>query len=379
MKDTKYTQTEFKVSKIVPALLEILESESVQRPFFVVGKAFRSLDIANEIKAHYPAAKFFENFTANPIYESVVLGINDFREKECDFIIAIGGGSTIDVAKCIKAFAFMDDTDCCLNQTITDNSIKILAVPTTAGTGSEATHFAVIYYNGEKKSVSHKSLLPEYVILCEKGLESLPVYQRKTTMLDILCHSIESLWSVNSTEVSGKFASDAIELFVGFYKSYLGNETIGSRKMLYAANYAVKAINITKTTAPHAMSYKMTSLYGISHGHSVALCLPRVWEYMTNNLDKCVDARGAEFLNASFQYISRLLNCDNVTNAINWIDNLIFKELELEPPKLSSEEELLSLVRSVNTERLANNPIILDDLALAEIYNSCLENFRMNE
>lgn len=378
MKDIDYTQAEFKVSKIVPALLEILESESVQRPFFVVGKAFRCLDIANNIKKHYPNAKFFENFASNPTYESVVLGINDFRKNESDFVIAIGGGSAIDVAKCIKAFVFMKNTDCYLKQTITDNTIKILAVPTTAGTGSEATHFAVIYYNGEKKSVSHKSLLPEYVILCEKSLESLPIYQRKTTMLDTLCHSIESLWSVNSTEVSEKFASDAIGLFIDSYRSYLGNETVGNQKMLCAANCAGKAINITKTTAPHAMSYKMTSLYGISHGHSVALCLPRVWEYMINNMDNCIDARGVEFLNDKFQYISRLLRCDNVTNAIGWIDNLIFNELKLEVPKPSSKEELLSLVKSVNTERLENNPIMLDNLALAETYNSCIKNFRMD-
>lgn len=354
------------------AIIGIMKKESVERPFFVAGKASRFLNIEADIKTEYPHSIFFGDFLPNPDYKSVIKGRSIFIENKCDFIAAIGGGSAIDVAKCIKAYDFMNEADFCINKEIAASSIKILAVPTTAGTGSEATHFAVIYYDGEKKSVAHECLLPDYVILCERALENLPLYQRKATMLDALCHGIESLWSVNSTETSRKYASDAIGMFKDFYKPYLNNEPEGNQKMLCAANSAGKAINITKTTAAHAMSYKMTSMYGISHGHSVALCLPRVWEYMINNMDKCIDARGEKFLSLRFQHISHLLGCSSAKDAIGWMDELIFKELSLEQPIASSAEDAAILAGAVNSERLANNPVLLEDSALAEIYEGIL-------
>lgn len=357
---------------IEATLNEVMKRESAERPFFVVGKAFQQLNIEKSIRLKYSQAVFFSDFSPNPTYESVMAGREIFRQNASDFIIAIGGGSAIDVAKCIKAYAFMEDYDCCLNQPINDNSVKILAMPTTAGTGSESTHFAVIYYQGEKKSVSHRSLLPEYVVLNGKSLESLSIYQRKATMLDVLCHSIESYWSVNSTEESKEYAKEAIELFMKYQHSYLRNEKDGNLNMLNAANYAGKAINITKTTAPHAMSYKLNSLFGISHGHSAALCLPKVWRYMIHHMNQCVDMRGEEYLRTTFQCISELLNCTNPTEAIDYLDHLILKQLELNMTDSVTDEVISQLVNSVNTERLTNNPVLLDEAALAEIYSDIL-------
>lgn len=367
------SQTEVKTAdgSIAPHLFHILQEEGAKRPFFVVGQAFQCLKLADAIKAQYPQAEFFDAFLPNPTYESVMLGKKLFRQGGCDFIAAIGGGSAIDVAKCIKAYAFMEDDRCCLNQTITENNIKILAVPTTAGTGSEATHFAVIYYQDVKQSVSHESLLPSYVILCADALESLPLYQRKVTMLDALCHGIESLWSINSTEESEKHAADAISLFMSSYPLYLRNVRDGNMNMLCAANSAGKAIDITKTTAAHAMSYKLTSLYGIAHGHSAALCLPRVWEYMLGHMDMCIEPRGIDFLKSRFHYIGNLLGCSSPVEAVAFLDNLM-GELELEAPKALSGEDLSILVQSVNAERLANSPVMLDEKALTKIYNDIL-------
>lgn len=374
MKNSGNTQTEYVGYEIdIEATLEeVMKRELVERPFFVVGKAFQYLNIEKNIRLKYPQAVFFRDFLPNPTYESVMDGRELFRQNTSDFIIAIGGGSAIDVAKCIKAYAFIEDNDCCLNQTIKDNSVKILAMPTTAGTGSESTHFAVIYYQGKKMSVSHRSLLPEYIVLNGKSLESLSIYQRKATMLDALCHSIESLWSVNSTEESKKYATAGIELFMKYQFSYLRNEKDGNLKMLSAANYAGKAINITKTTAAHAMSYKMTSLFGISHGHSAVLCLPKVWRYMIHHMNQCVDKRGEQYLNTVFQYISELLDCTNPTEAINYLDHLIRNQLELDIKETVTDEVISQLVSSVNTERLANNPVLLDEAALSEIYSDIL-------
>ena len=80
--------------------------------------------------------------------------------------------------------------------------IPFLAMPTTAGTGSEATRYAVIYYDGKKQSVTHDSVVPDVAILEPKVLKTLPLYQKKCTMMDALCQGIESWWSMNSTDES---------------------------------------------------------------------------------------------------------------------------------------------------------------------------------
>lgn len=374
MNNSGNTQTEYAGYgiDIESVLDEVLEKEGAARPFFVVGKAFEYLKIEERIREKYPHAVFFKDYLPNPTYESVMSGRELFRKNACDIVIAAGGGSAIDVAKCIKAYAFMEGEECCLNQPVTDNQVKILAVPTTAGTGSEATHFAVIYYQGKKESVSHRSLLPEYVVLSGKLLESLPAYQRKATALDALCHSIESLWAVSSTEESKGYATEAVELFMKCLASYLHNEEDGNQEMMRAANYAGKAINITKTTAAHAMSYKMNFLFGISHGHSAALCLPKVWNYMIHHMDQCVDNRGSAYLNTLFLYISKLLGCADPAESISYLDRLIRDQLELQITNTVTDEELSELVHSVNVERLANNPVALDETALLEIYRDVL-------
>ena len=112
------------------------------------------------------------------------------------------------------------------------------------------------------------------------ALKTLPIYQKKSTMMDALCHSIESYWSVNSTEESNKYSKQAIQTILENKDAYLANKDLGNANMLKAAYLAGKAINITQTTAGHAMSYKLTSLYGIAHGHAVAICISKLWEYM---------------------------------------------------------------------------------------------------
>lgn len=191
-------------------------------------------------------------------------------------------------------------------------------------------------------------------------------------MLDALCHSIESLWSVNSTEESKEYGAKAIELFMNYHLSYLKNEKEGNLEMMRAANYAGRAINITKTTAAHAMSYKMNSLFGISHGHSAALCLPKVWNYMICHMDQCVDTRGKEYLNKVFQDISKLLGYDSPDEAIRYLEHFVCNQLEMQIARTVTDEEMTQLVHSVNVERLANNPIMLDEVALSQIYSDIL-------
>jgi alcohol dehydrogenase class IV len=256
-----------------------------------------------------------------------------------------------------------------LQQEAKDSGVPLIAIPTTAGTGSESTRYAVIYFEGKKQSVTHESIIPNYAILEPMLLKTLPLYQKKCTMMDALCQGIESWWSVNSTDESKMFSKIAVQMIMQYWEDYIFHNTDEAAEgIMTAANYAGRAINITQTTAPHAMSYKLTSIYGLPHGHAVALCLPVVWQYMNNHPEQCVDPRGKDYLLTTFDDIARALACHDANEAANYIINLL-KILELQNPESKDRVmELEVLTNSVNPTRLKNNPIHLDSNACFSLY-----------
>ena len=254
----------------------------------------------------------FSDFQPNPLYESVVRGVEVFRKEKCDSIIAVGGGSAMDVAKCIKLYSAQpgDGEDgAWLKTEEIENMIPFLAMPTTAGTGSEATKYAVVYYNGAKQSITSERIIPEMVLMDPGVLKTLPLYQKKATMCDALCHAIESFWSVNSTEESRQYSREAISGILRHMDGYLQNTEAGNAGMLLAAHMAGKAINISQTTAGHAMCYKLTSLFGVAHGHAAILCDRILFPWMISNVDRCVDPRGKDYLNTTMDEIGRAMGC----------------------------------------------------------------------
>jgi len=332
------------------------------RYLLVCGKPFDKLPI-KEFIIKFDIVRFSE-FSPNPKYEEVVKGVEKFVSGACDGIIAIGGGSAIDVAKCIKLFSGMNEKKNYLEQ-IPSNSVDIpfIAIPTTAGTGSESTKHAVIYYEGLKQSISYNEAIPDIVVLIPELLKDLPIYQKKSTLLDALCQGLESWWSINSTPESVEHAKAAVYSILDNYKNYLNGDEDSARKILVASNESGKAINLTATTAPHAMSYKLTSLYGIPHGIAVALCLPGVWEYMVDNLDKCKDKRGKEYLKKIFDEIP--MSADKF--------RAILSELDISNPiSKNKENDIAELVASINQERLKNSPVELDSEAIFRIYSDII-------
>ncbi len=309
----------------------------------------------------------FSDFSPNPTYDSVLAGLACYKENACQAIVAVGGGSAMDLAKCIKLFANMDSTAGeFINQKIAPNDIPLLAIPTTAGTGSEATRYAVIYYKGEKQSITDESCIPQAVLFDASCLKNLPLYQKKATMLDALCHAIESYWSVHSNDESKIFARQAIEMVLANKDAYLANDDAGNAKMLQAAYLAGKAINITATTAGHAMAYKLTSLYGIAHGHAVALCINVLWPYMLKHMDDCIDQRGKEYLEQVMTQIADIVGGDSAYAGYEVFRDL-FSELELEIPEFK-DNDIQILSASVNITRLKNHPIALASESIEKLY-----------
>lgn len=321
----------------------------------------------------------FSDFASNPQYESVRKGIEVFNSGGCDTIVAVGGGSSIDVAKCIKLFCRMSPGKLFFEQPYSDTGIKLIAIPTTAGTGSESTRYAVIYYDGAKQSITHSSIVPDFAVLEPSVLGSLPVYQKKCTMMDALCQGIESWWSVNATDESREYSRKAIETIMTNWEEYIFGAAAGqaagssAAAIMLAANYAGRAINITQTTAPHAFSYKLTSLLGLPHGHAVALCLPEIWKFMLDSVS--FRPSGGISLMAVFTDIANAMGAETPESAIALFRSLLTK-LGLSRSATEAEKSpslLDTLSASVNPIRLANNPIPITTIQAREIYARILE------
>jgi alcohol dehydrogenase class IV len=350
-------------------------SES-RKVLLVCDSSFPFLNIKNDIECMGVPYVVFDQFTPNPLYEDVCKGVDLFQITKCDTILAVGGGSSMDVAKCIKLYCQMDKDRLYLDQECKDTGVKLIAIPTTAGTGSESTRYAVIYHGGKKQSVTHESIIPNVAILEPKVLKTLPLYQKKCTMLDALCQGIESWWSVNSSEKSKKLSKEAVESIMKWWREYIFENTDESaRQIMYAANLAGQAICITQTTAVHAFSYKITSLYNMPHGHAVAVGLPEIWQYMIDHMEKCIDSRGSGYLSSTFLSIATTMGSATPQEAISNFRDMM-QDMDMPNPiseisHRTSDIEVLST--SVNPVRLKNNPIELNEEAIKFLYEMIIK------
>lgn len=370
-----------KIVNGIANLPEILKEVGCKKLFLVIDSSYLFLNIKDAIEALPVEEKVeFSDFTPNPLYEQVCNGIELLKSSKCDTILAVGGGSAIDVAKCIKLAVLAKEGNAAIipplvsqRLPIEGEKIPFIAIPTTAGTGSESTHNAVMYYEGAKQTVTNDGVLPDYAVLEPSVLKTLPLYQKKCTMMDALCQGLESWWSVNSTEESYEYSRKTVELIMAKWRKYIfENDDEAAAQIMLAANYGGRAINITQTTAPHAMSYKITSLYKLPHGHAVAVCLPEIWEYMIGSMDKCIDTRGRVYLSDIFDLIAKAMGCDNPKQAIAEFRQMM-ADMELNKPEaINKEKELEVLSTSVNPVRLINNPIGLDVSIIKILYNSII-------
>ena len=356
------------------ALDEWLDNNSVKNLLLVCDN---SVEYQKQLCAHLATAAAsgikvirFSNFVPNPHYESVVEGVKLFLSESCDSIFAVGGGSALDVAKCIKLYCRMDLDKSFLEQNIVPNSIPFMAMPTTAGTGSEATKYAVVYLGGEKQSITSESCIPETVLLDPNSLKTLPLYQKKSTMLDALCHAVESFWSVNSNADSKEYAGKAISGIINNMDGYIKNTEEGNYGMLVAAHEAGKAINITQTTAGHAMCYKLTSCLGLAHGHAAMLCDRVLYPWMVANTDKCIDVRGEGYLKRTLDELAGFFGYKSAQEGCNCLED-IFARVELEIPCVT-ESDIDVFKNSVNPVRLKNHPIRLDVETIEKLYRKLL-------
>jgi alcohol dehydrogenase class IV len=210
--------------------------------------------------------------------------------------------------------------------------------------------------------------MPDYVIMEPRLLETLPDYQKKSTLLDALSQCIESIWSIKSNSKSREHAKTGIQLILENLSAYVAGDNSANKNMMHAANHSGKAINISQTTAAHAMSYKLTSLYKISHGHSVALCLPQVWQfYISGAGGGSVPTDASEHITESLAIIAGLFNVKNSEQALARYNSIV-SDFGLIAPRLHNHQEIEVLTNSVDPQRMSNSPLPLSKEDIRRMY-----------
>ena len=363
----------------VSNLKEILSNHNPKHIFLVTGKdsyeGCGAKQIINKIISDYNAVHF-NDFETNPKLKDIEHGIKLFKENKCDFVIAVGGGSVIDVAKSINIFSSNsgEPIEYIKNQKIIENKGKTLvAIPTTSGSGAEATHFAVVYIDKTKYSLAHEFMLPDYAIVDYQFTISLPKSQTASAGMDALSQGIESYWCINSTDESKKYAKEAIKLAMQNLANAANRPLDKSREaMAKAAHLAGKAINISKTTACHAISYPMTSYFNIPHGHAVALTLARMLAYNLQVAEGDIsDKRGVDYVKRTIMEIINLIGAETSEEASKKIINLmknIGLGTRLSEVGIKTDKDIEIIIKNgFNPDRVKNNPRKLTEEALRKI------------
>ena len=364
----------------IQELKEILKNNNFKKIFLVTGrKSFEQDEIKQVILKLLDGFDYyhFDDFTPNPNIIDIKKGLDIIKQENFDVIVAIGGGSVLDMAKSISIFSKNDEPPEKIIKKeveITQKGIPLVRIPTTAGSGSEATHFAVVYIGKTKYSLANKKfMMPDFVIVDPQFTLTLPKKITAYTGMDALTQAIESFWNIYSTEESKNYSKKAIELIISNIVKSVHQPTRESRyNMAIAANYAGKAINITKTTACHAISYPMTSYFNVPHGHAVALTLPSMIVFNSEvNQNDVLDPKGVSFVKSKMNRLVSIIGASDFQDAKEKVMH-IMKQINLETRLselgINSSEDINIIVKNGFTpNRVKNNPRLLTEFQLRKM------------
>ena len=244
-------------------------------------------DVTDTLEANSQKWVLFDGIGQNPKLTDCMAASDMAVAAGADFILGIGGGSALDAAKCIAVLA--------ANPGLTQQQLyafdwanaplKIVAVGTTAGTGSEVTKVSVITTpDGRKRSFHHEAIFPALALGDPGYTMSLPESVTRSTMVDVLAHCAESFFSRAANHLSRCYAVEGIRLLLEVFPEMeeTGCEALSYdiREKLYCASiYGGLAINVTGTCFPHTMGYLLTENYGIPHGTACAVFQKAFYEY----------------------------------------------------------------------------------------------------
>lgn len=276
---------------------------------------------------------FLDKYPEISDIKSVIKGF-----EEPNFIISFGGGSCIDLAKILSV-------------QFSNNKISHLAIPTTSGSGAESTSFATIWdiQNQKKLSIEDSNMLPNYVYLNPIFCTTMPEKLTISTCLDSISHCVDSILSKKVSSESLNLCKSSIDLVIENIEGSLQNPSNVKLRgeVLKASNLSGKAINLTKTSLTHSISYPLTYKYEIEHGFACGFSLKEVIKIYYDELKKVIEASKVDKIIALIDKFDIKIYIHEQLQSIDFEDfgNQIMKNNRLENFFINlSKEELLNII-----------------------------------
>jgi alcohol dehydrogenase class IV len=270
------------------------------------------------------------------------------REFGADALVGIGGGSPLDVVKIVSILAINDlSFKELISPGLNVAALPFVAIPTTAGSGSETTRYAVVldHDRRSKRTIANDAFYPKAAFLDERYTEGLPLDVTRYTALDALSHLIEGYISNKATKESDAIALEGLRAFKKAKAALIaGDISLDDRGYLLCASHmGGRTIDITRSNAPHVMGYQLTYKYGIPHGMACAVFLP---EFLKFNAPSC-DER-IEGLLAALDIVSLDVFGTFVRSLVNRDFAVSDEEIERMVPVFASYDTMLSSPRKLS-------------------------------
>jgi len=353
---------------------KFIDDKSFKKIFVLCGKKSFTISGAESLFKELLSKKeikFFYKDSEVPVLKELISIIIETKNFKPNLILAVGGGTVIDYAKMANTVDVRPDLeDLIVNYSYSfkEKYTQLAVIPTTAGSGAEVTSNAVIYVNDIKYSFESELLIPDNYFLIPEFLISAPNKIKASAGFDAIAQALESLVSKKSNDQSVDYASKSLKISINSYISFLNNPNFkNATEMSIASNLAGKAINISKTTAPHATSYPFTSLFNISHGHAVSLFFENFFKFNFNNLDK---SETSFDLKKRFNLIFNLFDVKNINDFSSKI-KLIKQKAKLEDNlgilNINIKQSSEKIIKGINLLRLGNNPVKINDVNIFKI------------
>ena len=338
-------------------LAEACKNLNISSPLFVTDKDLINLNmtkkIISDIKKSFNNLAIFSNFSGNPIGENVEEGVLEFKKNKCDGVVAFGGGSGLDVG---KAIAFMsgqsrpiwdfEDIGDYWKRADENNIAPIIAVPTTAGTGSETGRASAIINkeNGVKKIIFHPKFLPSIVILDPVLTIDLSPRLTSATGMDALAHNLEAFCAPGFHPMADGIAIEGMRLIKKSLLTAVKNgKDLNARADLLAAASMGSTAFQKGLGAIHSLSHPVNAQFNIHHGLSNAIFMPYVLSFNRSLIEKkIVSICDYLYLDKSFE------------SFLNWILDLR-KELKI-PHKLSEVIETSKIDLKILSQMALDDP-----------------------
>ena len=360
----------------------ILKKNHCSFPLIVTGKSSVRLKLVENLENILHNANLnccvFSDTVANPTTDNVQSATILYKENKCDCIIALGGGSALDCAKAVGAKIARPNKSLSQMKGLLKIRKKLpllIAIPTTAGTGSETTVASVIVdsQTRHKYAISDFCLIPDYAVLDERLTTTLPANLTATTGMDAFTHAIEAYIGKSTTKKTRKLSEEAIKLiFDNLVIAYKEPNNLQARKNMLMASYkAGAAFTVSYVGYVHAIAHSLGGKYDIAHGLANAVILP----YVLNSYGDTITSKLAKLA-----YYCDF--CDNSTSKQEASKIFLEKLSELEkqlniPTKINElkQEDITLLAKQADKEAnpLYPVPLLMDNKELEKIYRQLLK------